>query len=125
MGGWRLRHASVVHDHPDQDMNNHNNNNKRQTVVVLGGIDEGYYSTNSVLVLNLSELDKQWREGPPINKARCGHAAVVCNGGVYVIGGYHDNEDNDATATLGFMERIDANDMLQSFSTTRSTYESH
>ena len=67
-GGWRQYHASVVLNHPD--------NNNEQTVVVLGGDQrEGY--TKSVLVLNLADPNKQWREGPPMNKARYGHAAVV------------------------------------------------
>ena len=77
-GGYRYDHASVALDHPENDDNN--NNNKGQTVVVLGGYDEDGNVTHSVLVLNLAEPDKQWREGPPMNKRRRAHAAVVCNG---------------------------------------------
>ena len=77
MGGWRYRHATVVLDHPDT--NGSDNNPKRQTVVVMGGNQQGEYVTNSVLVLNLANPNKQWREGPPMNKSRRGHAAVVCN----------------------------------------------
>ena len=106
-GGWRDHHASVVIDHPDTD---NASNNNRQTVVVLGGHQQGQGVTNSVLVLNLAESHKQWREGPPMNKSREGHAAVVCNGGIYVIGGA-------SGGYLDCMERIDSNDL--------SVHESH
>ena len=49
-GGWRCAHASVVLDHPIDS--NNNNNHKGQTVVVLGGYDNDWNTTNSVLVLN-------------------------------------------------------------------------
>ena len=116
-GGWRYRHATVVLDHPDTDGND--NNPKRQTVVVMGGRQQGEYVTDSVLVLNLANPNKQWREGPPMNKSRRGHAAVVCNRAVYVMGGYADNSMFDC------MERIDANDLLQSSSTSSSSKKSH
>ena len=116
-GGWRYRHATVVLDHPDTDGND--DNPKRQTVVVMGGRQQGEYVTNSVLVLNLANPNKQWREGPPMNKSRRGHAAVVCNRAVYVMGGYADNSMFDC------MERIDANDLLQSSSTSSSSKKSH
>ena len=106
-GGWREEHASVVLDHPDTD---NDSNNRGQTVVVLGGYQQGQGTTTSVLVLNLSESDKQWREGPTMNKRRRAHAAVVCNGGVYVMGGYSGE-------FLDCMERIDCNDL--------SAHESH
>ena len=109
-GGWRYYHASVVLDHPD--------NKTEQTVVVLGGYRTGYGEVNSILVLNLADPDKQWREGPPMNKSRRGHAAVLCNGGVYVMGGRN-------TATLDCIERIDANDILQPFLTASTTHEIH
>ena len=95
-GGWRYYHASVVLNPTD--------NNKEQTVVVLGGYRTGQGEVNSILVLNLAESNKQWREGPRMNQKRDGHAAVVCNGGIYVMGG--DNGGSD----LNCMERIDANE---------------
>ena len=119
-GAGRIGHASVVLDHPDtNDNNNNNNNNKRQTVVVLGGYQQGQNVTNSVLVLNLADPDKQWREGPPMNKIRYGHAAVVCNGCIYVMGGYK------RYSSLNCMERMDANDLLQSSSTLSSSEKNH
>ena len=111
-GGWRERHASVVLDHPDTE---NDNNNKKQTVVVLGGYQQGQGDVNSVLLLNLVDPNKQWREGPPTNKSRRGHAAVVCNGGIYVIGGYNGN------SRLDCIECIDENDILQSSLTTTTT----
>ena len=39
-------------------------------------------------------------------------AAVECNGGIYVVGGYLEG------SCLNCMERIDANDLLQSSSTS-------
>ena len=114
-GGWRYRPATVVLDHPDQ----HNNiNNKRQTVVVMGGNTQDLVLTSSVLVMNLEGQNKQWREGPPMNKSRRTHAAVVCNGAVYVMGGHNQGP-------LDSIERIDAMDVLQSSSTSSSTRASN
>ena len=101
-GGFLAFHASVVLDY---------------TVVVMGGVKrEG--ATNSVLVLNLAERNKQWRVGPPMNKSRNGLAAVGCNGGIYVMGGYNGN-------TLDCIEQINASDLLEQSSTSSSTHESH
>ena len=113
-GGWRYRHATVVLDHPHTD---NGINNKRQTVVVLGGYQTRQGELESILLLNLADPNKQWREGPPMNKKRDAHAAVTCNGGVYVMGG------DRGGSCLNSIERIDANDLLQSASTTGSTYE--
>ena len=110
-GGWRERHASIVLTHTD--------NNKEQTVVVLGGFQQGQGVLDSVLVLNLAESNKQWREGPPMHQKRSGHAAVVCNGGIYVIGGFSEG------SCLNCMERIDANDVLESSFTSSTTHASN
>ena len=117
MGGWRYRHATVVLNHPDTDGNDNNPN--RQTVVVMGGRQQGQGYTKSVLVLNLADPNKQWREGPSMNKARYGHASVVCNGGVYVMGGYSEG------SCLNCIERIDVNDLLQSPLTTSNKHDRH
>ena len=103
LDGWRWRHATVVLDH---------------TVVVLGGCTPNHFGTKSVLVLNLTERSKQWRQGPPMNTSRREHAAVVCNGGIYVVGGPEGE-------SLDCVERIDSNDLLQPLSTSKSTHESH
>ena len=92
LGGWRYRHATVVLNHPDKV--------NAQTVVVLGGYRH-HGTTNSVLVLNLDEENKQWQAATPMNQSRWGHAAVVCNGGVYVIGGR--NEVHSSTVSNGLM----------------------
>ena len=92
--GWRWWHASFVLDHPEQD-------NNAQTVVVLGGDKQGQGLTNSVLLMNWTEENKQWREGPTLNSKRALHAAVVCSGGVYVIGGHN------GSLRLDSIERID------------------
>ena len=94
LGGWRYSHASVVLNHPEQD-------NNAQTVVVLGGNKQNQGFTNSVLLLHLTEENKYWREGPPLNNNRGSHAAVVCRGGVYVIGGCN------RSSCLDSIERID------------------
>ena len=102
-GGSRYYHASVVLD---------------RAVVVLGGYKHhGETATNSVLLLNLAEPNKQWREGPPMNMKRDEHAAVVCNGGIYVMGGR-----NSENQVLNCMERIDVHDLLQSSLTNSSTH---
>ena len=54
-----------------------------------------------------------------MNKKRSGHAAVVCNGGIYVMGGFN------GYSRLDCMERIDGNDLLQSSLATNSAHESH
>ena len=109
-GEGLVGHASVVLNHTD--------NNQEQTVVVLGGYQRFQGDVNSVLVLNLAEPNKQWREGPRMNQKRDGHAAVVCNGGVYVMGG-------DNGVALDCIQRIDANDLLRSSFTTSTTQESY
>ena len=81
LGGRRSGNASVVVDH-DKD---------QQTVVVTGGyIAERYGYTremDSVLLLTVGADEKKWKEGPSLNFSRMNHAAVVCNGSVYIIGG--------------------------------------
>ena len=118
--GWRDDHASVVLDHPDNENKPNNNNNIEQTVVVMGGSQQGQGIVNSVLLLNLTESNKQWREGPSMNKRRSGHTAVVCSGGVYVMGG-----EMTGFSSLACMERIDVNDLLRSSITTNNANESH
>ena len=106
LGGYRFNHASVVLDHPEKD-------GSAQTVVVLGGdILCGFDTTISVLLLSLAEENKQWREGPPLSDKRGLHAAVVCNGGVYVIGGHNESSRLDS------IERIDVEKLLQTYSTS-------
>ena len=126
VGGWRAGHSSVVLDHPDTDGNdNNNNNNNRQTVVVLGGFQAGQGSLDSILVLNVAAPDKHWREGPSMNKSRRGHAAVGCNGGVYVMGGYNGSSVFDEPESFNCIERIDADEILQSSSTSSITHASN
>ena len=113
VGEWRYDHATVVLNHPDQDTDS---NNKGQTVVVLGGVQQGQGIVNSVLVLNLAESNMHWRQGPAMKKRRREHAVVVCNDGVYVMGGYNGG-------SLDCIERIDSNDLLQAALTTSTTHE--
>ena len=106
----------------------HTDNNKEQTVVVMGGHQQGQCDFNSVLLLNLADPDKQWQEGPSMNKKRSGHAAAVCNGAVYVMGGYNDEiivMGGFNQVPLDSIERIDSNDLLQSSLTTSTTHERH
>ena len=85
---------------------------------LLGGFKQGQGYVNSVLALNLAEPNKQWQEGPPMNKKRDEHAAVVCNGGVYVMGGYDER-------SFDSIERIDADDLLHSSLTPSTTHASN
>ena len=85
----------------------------------MGGCDKGWNTTNSVLALNLAEPNKQWREGTPLNQKRSGHAAVVSNGGVYVMGGYFEH------VCLNCIERIDVKDLMQSPLPASNKYERH
>ena len=116
---------SWIHLDSDKDTDN---NHKRQTVVVLGGYRTGQGELDSIHVLNLAESNKQWREGPRMNQKRDGHAAVVCNGAVYVMGGYNDEiivMGGFNQGPLDSIERIDSNDLLQSSLTTSTTHERH
>ena len=95
-------------NHPEQD-------NNAQTVVVLGGNKQNQGFTNSVLLLHLTEENKYWREGPSLNDKRRSHAAVVCSGGVYVLGGHN------GSSRLDKIERIDvANLCSQSIESSTS-----
>ena len=116
---------SWIHLDSDKDTDN---NHKRQTVVVLGGYRTGQGELDSIHVLNLAESNKQWREGPRMNQKRDGHAAVVCNGAVYVMGRYNDEiivMGGFNQGPLDSIERIDSNDLLQSSLTTSTTHERH
>ena len=124
-GGGRCDHAAVVLDHHHETTDHNNNTDEKhigQTVVVLGGYQQDVVRvTNSVLVLPLAEPDKQWREGPPMNKSRQGHASVVCNGSVYVLGGHEQGD-----STFDCIERIPVHDLLQfSFTESSSNKEIH
>ena len=92
LGGWRFCHSSVVVKHPDK--------NNEEIVVVIGGEKAREQISNSVLLLNVNETDKKWREGPRLNKARAGSASVVCNDTLFVIGGYGDNDDLDTVEAI-------------------------
>ena len=98
-------YASVVVDRPERH---------HKTLVVIGG--QGYVGreTDSVLLLNVGEETKKWRKGPALNERRGYHSAVVCNGGVYAIGG---NNGGDKLFTI---ERIDLEDLLQVPSTSNA-----
>ena len=65
------------------------------------------------MLLNLAEPNKRWRHGTYMNKGRYGHAAVVCNGGVYVIGG------TDGSSTFDCIERMDVNGLQRQSSLLR------
>ena len=80
VGGWRSHHASVVVENPE--------NEEEETIVVVGGQTETESASDSVVVFNVEKNSKQWREGPKMKRQRRGHAAVVCNGLVFAIGGY-------------------------------------
>ena len=101
-GGWCSDHATVVLQPSDHD---HHNNTRSVVVVVLGGIFHGAGATNSVLVLDLNHHKQQsWRTGPAMNQRRDAPAAVMCRGGVYVLGGFN------GSSVLDCIERIDASD---------------
>ena len=97
----RYGHASVV-VHPP-------NNNKEESVVVVGGCKWLELANNSVFLANAAQQSncRQWIEGPAMNEARSFHAAVVCNDGLYAIGGRNDSHSDQNT-----IERIDIIDLL-------------
>ena len=97
----RCGHASVV-VHPPHNIN-------EQIVGVLGGKKDEESATNSVFLLNAAQQSncRKWIEGPAMNETRSFHAAVVCNGSVYAIGGRNDRHVYQNT-----IERIDIIDLL-------------
>ena len=88
-------------------------------VVVVGGdvsSTEGG-PTNSILRLTKNNSDNawSWQPGPAMTQKRFAHAAVVCQGHVYAIGGGNGDEDEDYP-TLDTLERIAVNDIFRSHS---------
>ena len=105
LGGWRYSHASVVVKDKETD---------QQIVVVIGGY-KSISQTDSVLLMNLGNDKKEWKEAPNLNPKRHGHAAVVCNGFVYVLGGFCNG-----CGYLDSIERIAVDDMLETTCTTNN-----
>ena len=99
LGGWRWGHSSVVVKHPDR--------NDEEIVVVIGGAKAQSEVSNSVLLLNVNETAKKWREGPRLNEKRDCSASVFCNGTLFAIGGHGDNNDD-----LDTVEAIQVGDLL-------------
>ena len=103
-GGGRQQHATVVVDHPDQSQG--------QMVIVLGGQGDYCEDLDSVLLLNVEDHKKGWREARArMNEPRSLFAAVVCNGHVYAIGGENDESHE---YTLSSIERIGIRDLVDS-----------
>ena len=116
LGGWRCFHASVGIDHEDvQD--DSDEKIQSHTIAVLGGKKQNEGETSSVILLKVQGEENQWVEGPSMNDKRFGHAAVVCNGHVYVIGGH------DETSGLDSMERIPIENLLYPTSTTSINHD--
>ena len=84
----------------------HPDRNDEEIVVVMGGETAEEEACNSVLLLNVNETDKKWREGPRLNEKRYCSASVVCNGTVFVIGGNNGDDDLDT------VEAIEVGDLL-------------
>ena len=105
LGGWRCSHASVIVNGEKKE---------QQTIVVIGGAT-AKGATNSVLLMALDKDTKQWRDGPCLNHNRACHAAVVCNGSVYAMGGGSKEHRLDS------IERIDLVALLKSPCTTNNT----
>ena len=106
LGGWRCNHAAVVLDDSESVEEEH--------IVVLGGNRVDGYS-NKVLLLNTHEAYRAWRPAPSMNERRSLHAAVVCNGSVYAIGGHN------GFSHLKSIEKIDIADLLDTNSTGGTT----
>ena len=113
-GGWRLQHTSVVVDHPDKDQG--------QIVIVLGGYHGHGSDLNSVLLLNVDDHKKGWREARArLNEARSLCAVVVCNGALYAIGGEYDETQDSSLSTI---ERIYITDLVySSFASNTNNYQ--
>lgn len=60
-------------------------------IYVIGGRDA---STDYGLVQIYNPTANSWREGPPLQRPRAGHAAVVVNDVIYVLGGERINSED-------------------------------
>ena len=94
LGGWRQSHKSVVVNGEEKE---------QQTIVVIGGLKKKG-ATKSVLLMDLDKETKEWREGPRLNERRVGHAAVVCNGSVYALGGSRIGQYMDSIEQIGLLD---------------------
>ena len=110
MGRHVWGHASVLVHHPAM--------NRDKLLVLSGGwpgpISDG--ATNLVSLMNVG--DSRWQTGPPLQEKRRNLASVVCNGAVYVIGGFNGH------TTLDTIERIPVGDLLHSSSSSSSSSNS-
>ena len=84
MNEKRVNHAAVKID--------------EQRFLVVGGLPgdnyfRGVSGSNSGAHLKTTEIydsrTKKWEKGPDLNEERYAHAAALCNGKVYVVGGKH------------------------------------
>ena len=80
-------------------------------VIVLGG--RLSCPTNLVSLWNVGE--NRWQNGPPLQEKRRNLATVVCNGAVYVIGGFNGH------TVLDTIERIHVGDLLHYSSSCSSS----
>ena len=108
LGGWRSNHASVVLDQTAYSGTD-------EIVAVFGGRKQNEGITNSVILLNLGEEVKEWREGPRMNEERLALEAVVCDNFVYAIGG------STRRFPLDTIERINVTDLLHDGSNSNNS----
>ena len=58
-----------------------------QRILVVGGLGGNYLYTELKTTEIYDSQTKKWEKGPDLNERRWGHAAALCNGKVYVVGG--------------------------------------
>ena len=92
-----------------------------QTIVVIGGLMQSDFCTNSFIVWDPST--KRWRNGPSLNDRRRSLVAVVCHDKIYAIGGC--GRDNNNYTTLDTIESIQVFSLLETTETSMTTRQNN
>ena len=96
-----------------------------QTIVVIGGVNQSEFITNSVIVWDPSTME--WKNGPSLSDERRDLVAVVCRDKVYAIGGfgYDNNYSHNNYTTLDTIESIQVSSLLEMTETSTMTRQNN
>ena len=96
-----------------------------QTIVVISGVNQSEFITNSVIVWDPSTME--WKNGPSLSDERRDLVAVVCRDKVYAIGGfgYDNNYSHNNYTTLDTIESIQVSSLLEMTETSTMTRQNN
>ena len=118
-GGWQGQACvTIVNDSGEYDA-------AGQSIVVIGGVNQSQFITNSVIVWDPSTME--WKNGPSLSDERCDLVAVVCRDKVYAIGGfgYDNNNSHNNYTTLDTIESIQVSSLLETMETSTMTRQNN